>query len=201
MSRATVNTAEFEKTMQRYLIETKKDITVIVNTKAYWVAYNAIRYTGQAKKPKINRFVRNWKKSGPTIIKAFGLKTDRSGGWTRKEVMQKFGKLRHRSVSFLQSGWVPTLQATFKQAKRPPYYKGVWPYGKKKGHAKVLKRPWETHTTISNKTGFKPDQATAARRYVRPALSRAVGEEAASMRKYLEEKQKKILRKVKIKHR
>lgn len=201
MSRATVNTAEFDRALKDYVLKTKKSIPEVLNTKAYWVARNAIQLTRIADKAKINSFAKNWSKSGPIIIKAFGLKTDRSGDWTRKEVQKKFAALRRRSIGYLRSGWIPTLRATGGWAKQPKNYKGVIIRGKRKGWVKLATKAWDTKTTICNAVGYNSDQAEAARKYVQPALSKSIAKETASMRQYLEKKQKEILRKARIKHR
>ena len=201
MSRATVNTAEFDRALKDYVLKTKKSIPEVLNTKAYWVARNAIQLTRISDKAKINAFAKDWAKSGPTIIKAFGLKTDRSGGWTRKEVQKKFAALRRRSIGYLRSGWIPTLRATGGWAKQPKNFKGVAIRGKLQGWVKLATKAWDTKTIICNAVGYNSDQADAARKYVRPALSKSIAQETASMRQYLEKKQKEILRKARIKHR
>ena len=200
-ARTTINTAEFDRALKDYVLKTKKSIPEVLNTKAYWVARNAIQLTTIADKAKINAFAKNWSKSGPTIIKTFGLETDRSGGWTRKEVQKKFAALRRRAIGYLRSGWIPTLRATGGWAKQPKNFKGVAIRGKRKGWVKLARKAWDTKTIICNAVGYNSDQAAAARKYVRPALSKSIAKETASMRQYLEKKQKEILRKARIKHR
>ena len=203
MSRSTVNTAEFDRALKDYVLKTKKSIPEVLNTKAYWVARNAIQLTRISDKAKINAFAKDWAKSGPTIIKAFDLQKGGSnwGGWTRKEVQKKFAALRRRSIGYLRSGWIPTLRATGGWAKQPKNFKGVAIRGKRKGWVKLARKAWDTKTIICNAVGYNSDQAEAARKYVQPALSKSIAKETASMRQYLEKKQKEILRKARIKHR
>ena len=191
-AKMTLDTGEFDRTMQKYMSLSKKTIAEVVNKKAYMIAVGAMQFTKLANRAEINAFARNWKRSAATIIKGFKLKKP----FDKKEYQKKLGKLRRRSISYLRSGWIPAIRMLGRAAKMPTRVPGARMKGRPKGYATwANNKNWSPVATITNATGYKKGQAEALEKYGRPALAKAFIAEMAAMKVYIENKLKKTARK------
>jgi len=191
-----VDTEMFDRTMLKYIKVAKRTLPEVLNTKGYWVARNAIRLTHKASKDKIRYFTDNWKRSSSTIIKMFKLQGKK---FKPKTYQTKLKKFRTRSIGYLRSGWIPALRALGGWAKQSRTYKGVRMKGRQKGKVKMAKKTWSSHCTITSMVGHSRHQAKAAKKYVKPALQKAMNREAQEMAKYILKKYKEAAKKAGIK--
>ena len=194
---SNVDTAMFDRTMLKYMKASKKSAREALNTKAYWIAYNAIKFTKVANKQEILSYTKNWNRVGPTIIKAF--KLDRSKAFSKAKMMTKFSKFRTRSIGYLRSGWLQTLRAAGGWAKQKKTFKGVRMKGRKKGWCKLARDAWDLKVSFSNTTGHDKKQQQAAKKFIKPALQKAINKEAQSMAKYILKKNAEAARRSGIK--
>ena len=187
-----IDTAEFDRTMRKYLSLSKKGIAEVVNKKAYFIAVGALKATPIANKNAIGRWVRDWNKSAATIIKTYGLKRP----FDKKDAIKKYSKYRKRTVAYLRAGWIMAIRMLGRAAKMPRRVKGAVMKGRPKGSARFANsKSWSPTATIINSTGFSSKQAKALKQYGAPALAAAFHAEMASMKKYIEDKLKKTARK------
>ena len=198
----------FQRTLAKYIKHSKKKLPEVCNVKAYWVARNAIQKTHKASAAEIDSFAKQWHRSGPTIIKTYKLDPSPSdltkrGKWKKsykRKYMNKLSRYRKRSIGYLRAGWIPTLKKTGGWAKQSRGFRGVKlvgdGYGREKGYCKLARGDaWTIQTKFGNKTGFKTGQAEAAKKYVKPALQKAINQEAYGMARYIVKKMAEAKRK------
>lgn len=190
-----MDTAEFNRTLSKYMGASKKTLPEIVNTKAFFSAQGAMKKTRQADKKDIRRWVKDWNQSAATIIKSYKLKR---GKFTRAEYIKKMVKYRTTRVGYLQAGWISALKVLGRIIRMKPFLKGM---GKQKGKfkGKVIagkRNSINPQCTIINSTGFTGSQARALKKYGEPALRAALAAESASMKQYVEKKMREAGRKV-----
>lgn len=193
--RMKMDTAEFNRTLSKYMAASKKTLPEIVNTKAFFTAQGAMKKTKQADKKEIRRWVKDWHQSAATIIKSYKLKR---GQFTRADYIKKMIKFRTSRVGYLQAGWISALKVLGKMTRLKPFLKGM---GKQKGKfkGKVIAGKRDSinpQCTIINSTGFTEGQARALKRYGEPALIQALKAESASMKQYVEKKMREAGRRV-----
>ena len=187
-----LNTAEFDRTMAKYLSLSKKTIAEVVNKKAYFIAANALKLTVKADRKELNAFVRDKRRVAATLIKMFKLKRP----FDLKEYQKKLGKFRRRTIGYIAAGWVMAVRILGRAARMPRRVKGATMKGRPKGSARFAnKKNWNPVAKIINSTGHSAKQARALKKYGQPALDKAFNNEMRSMKQYIEGKLKNTARK------
>ena len=187
-------TTEFMRTLRTYAENSKRAGAEIINRKAYFTALGAIKKTRVTDKKDIAAFFKNPKRYAKVVMKAFGLKGNVDDG-TLKQYAKKLKGMRNRSVAYLRSGWIPAIKTFGKMARQKRSVKGVRQHGRAKGNARRAKYGAKASASMTNRTGHKVGQITAAKRYAEPALKRAIGDEQRSMIRHMEKKMKETARK------
>ena len=108
--RVTVNTSEFNRAFDQYMTLTKKSLADVVNTKAAWIAYNAMTGTYKANAKTIRSELNAVSEMSPTLTVAQALVISRhkDDALTKKQLNAAARKLiakRTRAVGFLRAGW------------------------------------------------------------------------------------------------
>ena len=186
--RMKMDTKEFDKTLLRYAELSKKSLPDIINTKAYYVAAGAQKFTEKAELSDLKAFAKNWDKSHRTIIKTYGL---RKGQFDKKQMMNKFYKYRKRTVAYIRAGWRMAVSVLGRFTNLPRRVDKARVVGRPKGGVKVAKKgTWSPTVSMWNTTGYTAKQAEAVNRYGQPALMKAFAAEMISMKAYIEAKLK-----------
>lgn len=205
-----LNTAEFNRTLKQYAGYSKREVTVILNTKAFFIARRAVIETPKTNKGKIGkelgRVIRTGKRAGQLVLKkardfavplAALIINKRLGpghgleGAAMAEAIKKLLGARLRSIAFLKSGWLPAIKKLEPLAEKrgaPRQDKTPTQFGQAKGFAKPAGEGWRASCVIANLADARRDAKEALIKYGGPALQRAFDFETASMRKYIEDK-------------
>lgn len=151
---------EFNKTLRQYIQYSRRDIPVIVNTKAFYIARRATIETPKADKQKIREELRGGRLKNTTTARgktkqvkytlaqllivarraAKGLSTK------KRDIADDVKALvagRLRSIAFLKAGWIPAIKklepladkVAGAKAPRPNKSQSGTQYGKPKGNA------------------------------------------------------------------
>ncbi len=129
-----LDTREFSETLLRYMEFTKKDFAEVINTKAFFVALKALRFTASARASQIERelrakiiveriqlgksqatLIRNSKRGVARINLIVNARRKRKGlpglkGGEMEEASEKIIAARKASVGFAKAGWVWALK-------------------------------------------------------------------------------------------
>ena len=104
--------------------------------------------------------------------------------FSKAKMMTKLSKYRTRAIGYMRSGWIQTLKATGGWAKQKKTFRGVQQKGKRKGSCRIARNAWDTNVVMKSFVGHEKGQVEAAKKYVKPALQKAINKEAQSMAKY-----------------
>jgi hypothetical protein len=185
-------------------------VATIVNTKALFIARGAMIETPKADKRKIaaelGRIVRRGKRAGsvklakardfdaPLAALIVNKKRGRGRGLygtAMAEAVRTLIASRMRSIAFLKSGWIPAIKALIPFADRRggPRQDRAVQYGRAKGSGTPAQEGiWKVKAIIENSAGDNKNNRDALLTYGGPALEKAVQNETASMKEYIERK-------------
>lgn len=160
------NLPEFQATLRRYALVSKRTIPEICNKKALFIARGALWHTKKANKEAIRQellalaYIQKTAASGKTrkflkksasvagapiaalLINWKRGQQGRAGlyGEAMKEAVKRFIGARTRTIAFIKSGWVPAIKTLSPLVKNKSGAKPLDPqarvYGKPKGSAK-----------------------------------------------------------------
>jgi hypothetical protein len=212
-----MDTRAFDAAMKQYVEFSKRSLPEIVNTKAYFVARNAVASTGGVDKGKIEQELRATARTGngplaALIVNARRGATGQKGlnGPKMSAAINKLVNARKRTVNFLRAGWIPAikkLESLVPKKSGAASYKGVKIHGAPKGGATVAKpnSTWKSIAEIWNSVsgGTKdagiqsesnPNRVSAI---IQQGLQAAINKEANAMLQYVKKKSEEGLRKLK----
>lgn len=196
--------SKFDAVLRQYLKVCTRDLVVAINTKAFYVARGATRFTPKADKLKIQSAMLQ-----PVILKrknetyaygplAAGIINKRRGekgqpglqGRAMAEAMMKFMKARGRSVAFIKSGWLPAIRKLEPLADRrgaPSLDRSAKQLGRDRGSARpaVGGGGDQIVAQIINEAIARHDRTDALAKYGRKGLSQAFEDELNSMLDYI----------------
>lgn len=203
----TVDTREFNRVFKQYMELTKKDLKDIVNTKAYFIARNAVQLTDTVATKKVEEELRkpsNTNVNAPVaaIIVQKNKKAKGEYGVYGARMTTEINKLiriRKRTVNFLKAGWIPAIKAleVIVPSKSGPSYRKPLVKGKPKGGGiPARSNTWSPVATIWNevlggiaKHGLnKTRNVSKVQSIISQGLQKAINKEIASMRQYVEKK-------------
>lgn len=196
-----VNTDNFNKALSEYMKNTRRDITEVVNTKAYWIAINAIKETYKTNKQHIRTSLEQPSNiiNGLTVAEAIVVQRNRKSfnrKMTRTEMKREARKMigkRVRAVGFLKSGWIPAAKVLAPHVKKRLTV-GVESFskGKPKGGAKPVSRTIFTNNHVASVwNNIIADGDPKSQSYMKRGLQTALDNESRSMMSYVEEKMRK----------
>ena len=181
----TVDTREFNSALKEYIPYSKRSLAEIVNKRAVNIAFKSVRFTPSARKPRINRDLKQKSQIAPKApLGAILAQKGRSPGFygdDMKAAVEDLKLKRHRSVGFIKSGWlgaVKDLAPHAKMFRRPPR---VNVKGKSKGYGRPARAGINPTAEIVN-------QVQGAVKVGAPALNRALNADATDMRQYVAKK-------------
>lgn len=168
-----VDTRAFDKAFAEYMKFSKRDISEIVNTKAYYICRNAVLLTDTVDKNKIESELRASSDKFPgvplaAILSAKAQKRERFSKKTGKRLKNKAGlygarmaaaveklvRVRKSRSNFLRSGWIPAIKELerFVPTKGGPSYPKVKIHGVPKGGGKGAPKDgvWKAVASIWN---------------------------------------------------
>lgn len=216
-----VDMREFDRTMREYRKYSKRDPKTICDTKACFIARRATLETPKANKASITkdlgREIKSGKNAGKLRLKkgtthnaplAALIINKRRGkghglqGAAMAEAIRQMIAGRVKSIAFMKSGWLPAIRALLPLAQRrglPRQDRSMAQTGRDKGYAVPAREDWRATTTIANTATTKRDHKGALIKYGSAPLQRAIDAEEASMRDYIERKQRESAHKAGIK--
>lgn len=212
----------FDDTLARYMEVTSRSVTQVVNTKAWYIARKAIWFTEKADRGKIESslgrmvMVNRLTKSGKTVRRrqlelvqsertqaplAALIINSRLG---KKNLPGLYGRAmdaairdllssRYRSIGFIKSGWLPSVQKLGPLADKggaaPQIDTAARRFGLEKGYAEPAEPGWAPSAAIINEAVARHDAGGAAlSRVGSKGLQMAFDDEAASMEDYIRRK-------------
>jgi hypothetical protein len=190
-----VDTREFDKTMREYVNYSKRDISTIVNTKAYYIARRAVAETPLAESKEIREFIKrdSGRIAGSIINARRGQRGEK--GLYGKEMAKAVATMlasRLRARAFIKSGWLWAVKVLAPHAEKiggPSLGKGKPELiGKPKGGATPAVEGWSVRASIINTVTAAWDKRDGAAKVAEPALERAFEFERQSMLGYIERK-------------
>jgi hypothetical protein len=184
-----IDTREFNAALREYIKFSKRSLAEIVNKRAVNICFRAIRHTPAARRPRINRDLRQKSRVapkaqlGPILVNYNRGRAGKKGlqGKDMAAAVEKMRLARHASVGFVKSGWfgaIRDLQPSAKVFRRPPR---VIIKGRPKGYGKAARQGINPTAEIVN-------QVEGAVKVGRHALQRAMNEDALDMRGYVAKK-------------
>jgi hypothetical protein len=122
-----VNHREFDATIKRYSEFSRRDLSVIVNTKAFYIARRAVIETPKADKQQVAAELRGQRTKNVTskrgkvravnytlaqliVMARRALKGESTAKKDIKADVKSFIASRLRSIAFLKSGWLPAIK-------------------------------------------------------------------------------------------
>lgn len=200
----TIDSRDFNRSLKKYMDYTKNSLAETINTKAYYIARNAVNETLKAQKPKITSELRAPSRVNPfvplvciLVQKKLNSKGKKGvNGKKMKAEANKFIGARQASKNYLRAGWIAAIKAIepFVKKKSGPRYPKIVPRGVAKGGAKPAKTgKWvvssEIFNSISGAIKFyglnKTTQTGKIQKILEKGLTRAVALEVASMEKWM----------------
>jgi len=200
-----INRREFDKTLKVYREYSKRDVATICNTKASYIARRATVETEKATKSKIRADLlqegRLPAPIGALIVQARRAASGLEGlfGSAMRKAVNEL--IKARRVASLASGWIQSIKdfepfAEKRGAPRKaPQAKQV---GQAKGYGRPAKEGWVSKAVLANLMTAKWDTRESAGLIATPALQRAFDAEEASMKQYIERKQREAAQKAGI---
>jgi len=198
-----MDTREFDATLNRYRKFSKRDPKTICDTKAFFIARQAVLETPKAQRRIIREGLKEkvdiGDRSVPLAALIINARRGRAGrpglyGRSMRDAIKGMLAARLRSVAYLKSGWVPAIKALFRLAEKrgaPRQERGLKQFGRPKGFAKPSSSSARAKTTIGNEAWTTHDKKMALHKYGGPALQRAFNHERRSMLQYIEDKLKR----------
>jgi hypothetical protein len=203
----TVDTRAFDAALKKYMEFNKKAIPEIINTKAYFVARNAVTATETTDAAKIEQQLRATANSHSAPLGAIlvNLRQRSKGlqglnGSKMATAVNKLIRARKRTVNFLRAGWIPAIQKVglFLPKKPAAVSKKVKTFGAPQGGASGANptRNWRCFAEIWNDvTGGDKDDGTQSNgnptkvaSIIEAGLQKAIDKETRSMQAYVEKK-------------
>lgn len=190
---------EFDRTLRKYAMISKRTIPEIINTKAFFICRRAVVETAKASGQNIRKFIRS--DSGEHIGKIINARRGAKGlpglyGAKMAEAVATVLAARLRSVAYVKSGWLPAIKNLAplvpKKTGAPRQDRAARQVGQEKGSAIPARPGWSVKATIVNAIGATGDRAKehseAIKKYGEPALKKAFDFETNSMKEYMESK-------------
>src|SRR5262249_1446820 len=116
-------TREFDRAFKEYLKYNRRTLAEIVNTKAYFIARNAVAMTAAVSKDQIERELMGSSNKYPDaplaaiLVNAKRAETGKTSrgkaglnGQRRRAAIEKLIRQRQASRNFLRSGWIPAVK-------------------------------------------------------------------------------------------
>ncbi len=204
-----VDKTEFTRTLKVYVPLCKKTHAEICNSKALFVARGALRETKKSTKAEIKADLMAPSDRDPSapiaalIVNAMRKAAGLIGLYGTDMKQAVAALIKNRKVASLASGWIWSIKELTPIADTrgaPPLDRKPKAVGRPKGYAVPAKDGWSPKATIVNTMAAKWDTRDGAVDVAGPALQRAFDNEEASMRQYIERKQREAADKAKIKH-
>lgn len=180
-----IDTREFNAALRDYVRHSSRSLAEIINKRAVNICFRAIRHTPAARKPTINRDLRQKSRvASKAPLGAILAQKGRNPGLYGDDMTAAVDTLklkRHRSIGYIKSGWfgaIKDLQPHAKVFRRPPR---VNVSNSPKGYARAAKPGINPTAEIIN-------QVEGAITVGRAALQRAMNEDALDMRDYVARK-------------
>jgi hypothetical protein len=193
-----VDTSAFDRAFKEYLNYNKRSLAEIVNTKAYFIARNAIGDTKAADKGKIEKELMGPSKDYPKaplaaiIINSQRGKGNGLSGAKMKAAVEKLIRARKAHVNFVRSGWKTAMKQL---ASAVPSKRGQRPVPagvrdrRFTGGAKAAKANWFAIASIWNSARDKTGKGTAKiQQILQDGAQKAIDRETASMKEYVMKK-------------
>lgn len=199
-SSAKWDQAVFDETLRKYVVAARKDFVTVLNSKGFFIARKALWFTEKADSKKITEFRKMRNPAGGLIVgmlvnKRRAKKGERGlYGKPMNEAIAIIIAAKRRSVAFMKSGWIPSIQALDPKAEdkqlAAPRVSGAKQVGAPKGSASTAT---EFHQVcqIINTAQAKRDKSNALDTIGKKALVQAFQDETRSMNEYIEKKLKK----------
>ncbi len=202
----TIDTSKFDRAMREYLKYTKKDLKDVVNTKAYYVARNAVALTKTTDKTVVESSLRQASMIAPgapvaaIIVQKQRAAAGKEGLYGRKmeTAVNKLIRIRKNTVNFLRAGWIPAIKEFEGVGVRGgPQYKKPIVKGTPKGGGRACRSEvwkaeasiWNSVTGGTNTKGLNKSPGTdKIHSILQEGLQKAINKEEASMRQYVEKK-------------
>lgn len=196
-----VDTRAFDRAFKEYVQFNKRSMSEIVNTKALFIARNAVALTKAADKDTIKDSLSQPSKVNPKVpLAAILVNKQRKAkgeaglsGTQMQSAVNKLIRIRQATRNFFRSGWIPAikrLSAVVPSKKGSPKMPTVRPKGKEKGGAITAPKggSWNASATIWNSVfGGKHPNAIVTQT-IAEGLQKAVDKETASMNEYVSNK-------------
>lgn len=168
-----VDLTGFNRAFEEYIQFNRRAMSEIVNTKAYYIARNAVNMTDAVDRGKIESELRAPARDYPraplgAILVAKQQNRERYSKKTGKRLKDKRGlvgsnmntainkliRLRQNTTNFLRAGWIPAIRdmERFVTSRTGPSYKKVKTKGQDKGGAKGAPKQglWKTQASVWN---------------------------------------------------
>jgi hypothetical protein len=189
------NEAEFNATLRKYALVSKRALPDICNKKALFIARGAIRETPAVSADEIKAFINS--DGGATIGKIINARRAAKGekglqGKDMAAAVKLIQSARLRSRSFLKSGWIWAIRqlAPLVGASSNSGARGAKAIGKAKGRAEPARPGWRVVSKIINTVTAAWDKREGADKIATPALQRAFDKERLSMEAEIERRLK-----------
>lgn len=202
---------QFNNVLKQYLQWTKRTLSEVLNSKAYFVARKALWHTHKADpaviRDSLNQFVstsrttksgRDVRSDAPRAALIINARRGARGepGLYGSEMARGVRQLiatRVKSVAFIKSGWIPAIRilGTFARDKggAAPVDRSAKVYGAEKGAAyPAVEGEQMTSRIVNSATGRSGSGYKALDKYGGAGLELAFYDEAGSMQDYIERK-------------
>ncbi len=185
-----INRREFDATLRKYILISKREIPDIINTKAFFIARRAVVETPKAKLGRMSASTA--RTLGKIINKRKGARGEKGlYGSDMAKAVELLYAARRRSVAFIKSGWLPAIRELEKlipskyrrgAARKDNSAKQI---GDAKGNATPARAGFRVQAKIINAAIAKRDKKDALGKYGMIGLQRAFDFETKSMLEYI----------------
>ncbi len=189
-----IDRREFDATLRRYALYSKRDIPTICNTKAFYIARRATVETPAVSAQEIRAFTKQ--EGGKIIGMIINARRGKRGekglyGQAMTQAIALVKAARLKSRAFLKSGWLWAIKKLEPLAEKrgvPRVDRTAKKIGQAKGDAIPATQGWRVSAKILNTVTAAWDKREGAGKIAEPALQRAFDAETQSMKDYMERK-------------
>jgi hypothetical protein len=213
---------KFDEALKEYVKVSSRTLQVIINTKAYYIARKALWFTirsdqwqvsqklggivtvqrttkkGKLRNHRVLQLVGSDYEDAPLAALILNSRRGKAGekgfyGKKMERAIRGFITARKRSLGFMKSGWLPSIQILAPLADKknqPEINRDVRQVGRAKGTAKPATMGFQLRAEIVNLASPIRDKKGALIKYGGEGLDIAFQDETASMWEYIEDHMK-----------
>ena len=203
----TVDTREFDRVFKEYMNYSKRSFTEACNQHAYYIARDAVLLTKGADKSEIRSTLEGSSNTYPEVPLAAILVNTQLGRQGKKGLrgqqmvtaVEKYIKKVQSHINYVKSGWLPAVKilgliVPKKGGSRIP--RGTDKAGRDFGGASPAMANFSPIASIWSSILPKKGMTPKLMRIMMDGAQAAIKMETQSMRKYIENKQNEICRKI-----